>query len=522
MRSRGILLHRSLAAVIAVGSLLTSATVANADGVRAQKQKVDQLADQLDNLENRIGQLGEDYGAAARQEGRPRPGDRRLAGHASPSKKPARRAAGVLGDIAVDKYVSGSALELSPLFSNAAAYTEAEQKDSLSRLALDSGSGSTDEMLALAEDLAKEQAALSRKQQQVADLVATPRRQAGRSPGSCRPNTTQKLPSAQADLGAAIEQERERRAEAAAAAEIAKQKQQRPLPRRQLRREHRRALGSRGGASWWRYAAAASSRTERSAPCGSPTPADDGGGGGGGDDPAASRQPSAPPVSSMAGIAVNAAMSQLGVPYRFAAESPGVAFDCSGLTKYAWGQAGRVPAPPVGRTVRIDSARLAERGSARRPRLLQVADRPCRDLHRRWIDDPCAAHRRCREGRRRQLGQGRRNRQTRITTVTVSPCAGHRHRSCQFVARRQHRRRLVAVRFRAHRRRSVQPDLPRHRRQRPAIRAAPAAARPGAWPPLTTWPASTASSQRSVARACPCLARSACAPTPTSRARRST
>ena len=28
------------------------------------------------------------------------------------------------------------------------------------------------------------------------------------------------------------------------------------------------------------------------------------------------------------------------VAYRFAAESPGVAFDCSGLTKYAWGQAG--------------------------------------------------------------------------------------------------------------------------------------------------------------------------------------
>jgi cell wall-associated NlpC family hydrolase len=33
-------------------------------------------------------------------------------------------------------------------------------------------------------------------------------------------------------------------------------------------------------------------------------------------------------------------MGQLGTPYRFAAESPGVAFDCSGLTKYAWGQAG--------------------------------------------------------------------------------------------------------------------------------------------------------------------------------------
>lgn len=33
-------------------------------------------------------------------------------------------------------------------------------------------------------------------------------------------------------------------------------------------------------------------------------------------------------------------MSQQGVPYRYATSNPGVSFDCSGLTKYAWGQAG--------------------------------------------------------------------------------------------------------------------------------------------------------------------------------------
>jgi cell wall-associated NlpC family hydrolase len=47
-----------------------------------------------------------------------------------------------------------------------------------------------------------------------------------------------------------------------------------------------------------------------------------------------------PPVSGKAGAAVASAAGQIGVPYRFAAESPGVAFDCSGLTKYAWGNAG--------------------------------------------------------------------------------------------------------------------------------------------------------------------------------------
>ena len=48
----------------------------------------------------------------------------------------------------------------------------------------------------------------------------------------------------------------------------------------------------------------------------------------------------APPPSSRASVAVNAALGQQGVPYRYATSSPGVAFDCSGLTKYAWGQAG--------------------------------------------------------------------------------------------------------------------------------------------------------------------------------------
>jgi cell wall-associated NlpC family hydrolase len=33
-------------------------------------------------------------------------------------------------------------------------------------------------------------------------------------------------------------------------------------------------------------------------------------------------------------------MSQLGVSYRYATAIPGVAFDCSGLTAWAWGQAG--------------------------------------------------------------------------------------------------------------------------------------------------------------------------------------
>ncbi len=295
-----------------------------ADSVGDQKAKVNQLADQLDNLENRLGQLDEDYGAAQDKKAEL---DQEIAdSQARIAQQQARlgELANVLGNIAIDKYVSGSTLELSPLFSNAAAYTEAEQRDSLSRLALDSGSGSTDEMLALAEDLAKEQASLSHKQQQVADLVSTLDSKLAEAQ-QLQVEYEQKLSSAKAELGVAIEQERERRAEAAAAAEIAKQKQ---AAANATNSKSAVSATPRGGGTSGNSSGDSSSGAAPATGGGDPVSGDSGGGS------------PAPPVSSMAGLAVNAASGQLGVAYRFAAESPGVAFDCSGLTKYAWGQAG--------------------------------------------------------------------------------------------------------------------------------------------------------------------------------------
>lgn len=48
-----------------------------------------------------------------------------------------------------------------------------------------------------------------------------------------------------------------------------------------------------------------------------------------------------PPVSTGAARAVAAAQTQLGVPYVWGGSTPGVGFDCSGLTSWAWRQAGR-------------------------------------------------------------------------------------------------------------------------------------------------------------------------------------
>ena len=57
------------------------------------------------------------------------------------------------------------------------------------------------------------------------------------------------------------------------------------------------------------------------------------------------RSPSAPPApppapSGGGSGAVAAAESQLGVPYIWGGETPGVGFDCSGLVAWAWGRAG--------------------------------------------------------------------------------------------------------------------------------------------------------------------------------------
>ena len=62
-----------------------------------------------------------------------------------------------------------------------------------------------------------------------------------------------------------------------------------------------------------------------------------------------------PPPNSAGGRAVAAAESQLGVPYVWGGETPGVGFDCSGLTAWAWGQAG-VPLPHYSGSQMSDSA----------------------------------------------------------------------------------------------------------------------------------------------------------------------
>lgn len=328
MRSRPRLRAAFAAATLtAVAVAAVGTPSVQAGSVEDQRRQVEQIADDLEALDNRLGQLEEAHAAAL---------DRidALAIEIQQQQASVDAQSGQLSilqrqlaDIAVDKFMSGGSSGLTPLFSSAEGFTDDLERTQLTRVALDQGAGSTDEMIQLVEQLTEDKAALDADKAEQDQLVASLAEQQVQGE-QLAVELQQKFRAAEAELGQLIVEEQERRAAAAAAAAQAE----------------------------FEAAAAAAAQRAASNNAGNANASNGGGGarggGGGGATPAAPSAPSAPAApaapaapsvpapSSMSGVAIAAAQGQLGVPYKFAASSPGVAFDCSGLTKYAWGRAG--------------------------------------------------------------------------------------------------------------------------------------------------------------------------------------
>ena len=98
------------------------------------------------------------------------------------------------------------------------------------------------------------------------------------------------------------------------------------------------------------------------------------------------------PASGRAEVAVQTALAQIGDPYVYGAAGPD-AFDCSGLTMYAWNAAGVALVALVERSVDPGHTGLDLGSGAGRPGVLLLAGLARRHVHRRWQHRARPAHR---------------------------------------------------------------------------------------------------------------------------------
>jgi cell wall-associated NlpC family hydrolase len=216
---------------------------------------------------------------------------------------------------------------LGPLFSDAEQYGDNLSRDQFSRIALSVGTTTTDDLDEFVADLDAERVDLENKREQVAALKITIEQKREQTE-ELTAQFVERRAEAEARLGDLIAEEEARR-DAEAFARL-----QAELEAEQAAATQPSGGGGGGGGG----GDTDSGGGDDGDSGGDATTSNDSGGG---DTSTPAPDPvSAPAVSGLAGIAVQAALGQQGVPYVYATSNPGVSFDCSGLTHYAWGQAG--------------------------------------------------------------------------------------------------------------------------------------------------------------------------------------
>ena len=258
-----------------------------AAGVDDKQREVVALADELERLIERMDALGEDYSQALTLQDELSVELEAATEEVGLTEQALAQMRGTLYVAAVSQFMQGGRKStLTNLLATTDRVQDSLQRQQFTSVALNAGSMSTDKLGSLANDLTKQRKKLEKKQEQAQKLAATvlSRQSAAENLAALY---EERQSSATGELAVLLRQERDRRD--LTALEEAKRI-------------------SDGYSSKY-----ASSRNQYK---------------------------NLPKVSARSQTAINAALSQLGVPYRYARSSPGVAFDCSGLTTYAWAKAG--------------------------------------------------------------------------------------------------------------------------------------------------------------------------------------
>jgi cell wall-associated NlpC family hydrolase len=319
-----ILIPAAVAVALIVPAM--APTVVEAQSVDQQRERVEDIVDELERLQEQALKLGEDYNDAIDTQSQL---DTEIAdAEARIAEQEAELAElrSSLSDMALRSFVGGGSAPLGPLFEDSSNLNDALQREELAKVALSAGDVTTDQLDALVDDINDERSALDSKRKQAEQLAET-LSQAKTQTESLTTEYTAARADAEAKLGQLIQQEEERRA-----AESARrmQEQARAAASASSASSGSNSGGGNAGNSSSGSAGGGNSGGQVSTSAGTSGAGSSGAGGG----------YSAPAVSSRSGLAVQAALGQQGVPYRYATSTPGVGFDCSGLTAYAWGQAG--------------------------------------------------------------------------------------------------------------------------------------------------------------------------------------
>jgi peptidoglycan DL-endopeptidase CwlO len=313
------------AVLIAVAAL---AAPAGADPVGDKQRQVQQIADKIEQLSNRAADLGEALNGAQlaldSAQADVKAAEDKLDG--LEQKLGTMRSA--LSSFALKAYVyADQSSGLVGLLSGSSITDGAAQRAGYQNVALGANIDMTDQVQAVIEDVHSQQVVLNARKQkaaQLADGFASAKKQAEQA----LTQQQQAQVKVKGDLATLLVQEQQRRAAAADAAAQAAQKV--------VAAPASPATGTTTGP---KPAPAAAAPPKAAAPTPAASPAQ------GNAQKLVSKPTPAPPqidipaTSPGAAIAVRAALSQVGKGYRFAAAGPD-AYDCSGLTMWAWAQAG--------------------------------------------------------------------------------------------------------------------------------------------------------------------------------------
>lgn len=301
---------RRLAAAVTTGvTLLAGALVwvgpARADSVDDARRKVNEMVDRLEDAEDEVDRLSEELRVAEDDKARL---DLEIAEAEVVIAAMETEVGGLqaqMSDLAVQAFVGGGGGgSLTGLLAPGAGPNEAVQRQYLTEMALNLGSANSDQLDALIDDLGDKKAELERDRTNAEEL-ATRIQESQREAADKIEEYTALKAKAERELGEALAKERARRAAAAAAA---------------ARAQANALAASRASGSPASNTNSSSGGTNVSRPRFDPS--------------------SIPASSSRGAMAVAAARSQIGVKYVKNAATENEAFDCSGLTMWAWQQAG--------------------------------------------------------------------------------------------------------------------------------------------------------------------------------------